>query len=187
MVDPVFKAPPPPPITTPEVHSEESVAVEPVDTTVGVSTDGEGINSVSVENSSKKQQILARLDELKTKMISYFWYSLGGLFLLGLFFGCTMSGDGNPPPPAPKGLTNIVYNATKKGRLPVCGTVNPSNACVFYILNNLTIEKLAEDFYKDVAKLTGRQQRSIEIENVMYGKTTVRPGYFAEILVPVSR
>lgn len=192
MVDPVFKAPtPPPPVDLPkEVNTDVNVNTETQSLPQEDASHSTATSQPETQQSAvvpdQKKQILNRLNELKTKMISYFWYSLGGLFLLGLFFGCTMFGGGEPPAPAPKGLTNIVPNKIK-GRLPICGKVRQSEACVFYILNNSIMDKVAEDFFLDVARLTQRQDRHIKTENVSYAKEKIPPGYFAEIVIPINR
>lgn len=195
MVDPVFRAPPPPPpVDLPPQATPQKEPVAPVSADIGTdnpaqqmaSPVSQGAPTVNQNLAEQKQQILNRLNEIKEKMISYFWYSVGGLFLLGLFFGCTMSG-GQPPAPAPRGLTRIVRNTDMKDLKPICGTVHVAEACLFYVLNADIQSRNAEDFFEYVANKMERQRRQIEISNVLYANVPIAPGYFAEIVVPASR
>ena len=189
MVDPVFKAPLPP-LQTNENLSDQTPAVSPAPTSEQSSEDAvspDVADAAQETRPSKKQQIMQRLEELKTRMIRYFWYSMTGLFLLGAFFGCSMSGSDSAPKPTQSvtGISaRVIPNRDKKERMPICGSVSPSQACLFYVLNGAGYDKVADDFFKDVAATTRRSEFNLRRDNPLYAKTPIKPGYFAEIIVP---
>ena len=127
--------------------------------------------------------------ELKESFIRYFWYSISGLFLLGMFFGCAMSGGDNETPQKlpQKAITRIITNRQIQRRLPICGTALLSEPCVFYVLNYSTTDHKPEDYYSYIANAMQRPPNSIKTENILYNKELIKPGYFAEIIVPVKR
>ncbi len=190
MVEPIFKAPLPPPL--PEDNQNQPVQ-------------GAGFESVPQENLSvaqneykpqeeetrgniQREQVLKRLNELKENFVRYFWLSISGLFLLGMFFGCAMfSGGGSASQKLPaKAITRIIPNRQISRRLPICGTVLLSEACVFYVLNYSVTDHRPEDYFAYVANAMQRPPNSIKTENVLYNEL-IKPGYFAEIIVPVKR
>ncbi len=208
MVEPVFKAPVPPP-NLPKEFAEQSGSpkVEPEGGATNESTEAsapsmpntqeqsQSLEEEQVKNEknnnqmfAQKQQILNRLNDLKEKMINYFWYSFAGLFFVGAFFGCVMSGSEQPTQQQqPKsGLSaRVIRNAENKGRLAICGSSTiQTQGCIFYILNAKGYDCVAEDFFRDIAKETQRPEFIIRRANVTYAKTIIKPGYFAEIIVP---
>ncbi len=84
-------------------------------------------------------------------------------------------------------IKRIVGNPYKKEKLPICGTVAPSQACLFYVLNDSSHDKLAEDFFEEVSRKVKRPVFYILAENGPYQKRPIKPGYFAEIIVPALR
>ena len=55
------------------------------------------------------------------------------------------------------------------------------------VMNSERYEKLAEDFFGDAELLTERNRRAISLENPMYSKLRIPPGWFAEIKIPSQR
>ena len=189
MVEPIFQAPPPPPMNQNDSfqteHHEEQLQEKILQ---NESPSVQQTSEKDTQNTAQKEQVLKRLNELKENFVRYFWYSVGGLFLLGMFFGCAMSGgDSAPKAVAPQGLTKIIRNSYTKSRLPVCGSVRLSEPCLFYVLNYDIIDHLSEDYFSYVASSMKRQENSIKSENVLYAKELIRPGYFAEIIVPAKK
>ncbi len=196
MDEPVFKTPTPPPpqmnVPEPPVAEPQPTVVPPVQETVQAQSNPPVENANTSETTEapapKKQQILARLDGLKATMVRYFWYSVGGLFLLGAFFGCAMSGSEPAPIQTPQasGISSkVVQNPIKRGKnLKVCGEALASQPCLYYALNTKAIDKVAEDFYDQAARDTQRLVNNIRRDNVTYSKIPIKPGRFAEIIIP---
>ncbi|MBE6446267.1 MAG: hypothetical protein E7021_02580 [Alphaproteobacteria bacterium] len=203
MVDPIFKAPTPPPLPEhnqnqivqegdAENHNQETLPDSPMTQSVEVSQQVQSIETPQQENTtttSQREQALKRLNELKESFIRYFWYSISGLFLLGMFFGCAMfGGDNGTPQKLPqKAITRIITNRQIQRRLPICGTALLSEPCVFYVLNYSTTDHKPEDYYSYIANAMQRPPNSIKTENILYNNELIKPGYFAEIIVPVKR
>lgn len=189
MVEPIFQAPPPPAMNHDEpVHSEQTASENSANVVQNNPSETQAIQEEPVQPVSQKEQVLNRLNELKENFVRYFWYSIGGLFLLGMFFGCAMSGGGGSAPQKlpEKAITRIIPNRQISRRLPICGTVLLSEACVFYVLNYSITDHRPEDYFAYVANAMQRPPNSIKTENVLYNDL-IKPGYFAEIIVPVKR
>lgn len=86
-----------------------------------------------------------------------------------------------------EGIEHVVLNPDVKATLEKCENVGPSDACVLYVQNQAHYDKLARDFFKDVAKDTGRPLFLIEADNVRYSAMRIPPEHFAEIKVPMKR
>lgn len=189
MVEPIFQAPPPPPMNHDEpVHPEQATSENSANVVQNNPSETQTVQEESAQVVSQKEQVLNRLNELKENFVRYFWYSIAGLFLLGMFFGCAMSGGDNQPQKQYQGrvLTRIIENRNIRGRLSICGTVLLSEPCVFYILNSTNHEEVPESYFPYVANEMQRPPNSIKTENVLY-KELIPPGYFAEIIVPAKR
>ena len=190
MVDPVFKAPPPPvnPSSMSDPAKEQIPSGQDAPVSQNASTQPTAAaTSDEQQPVSQKQQVMDRLNELKDRMVQYFWYSIAGLFLLGAFFGCAMSGSSPAPQPTQNvvGISNrVIANGDKKTRLFICGSVAPSQSCLFYVLNSKSYDRVAEDFFEDISRATGRSVFNIRLDNPLYQKQPIRPGYFAEVIVP---
>lgn len=163
MTEPVFKAPLPPsdngftPPSSPEKGTEQA---------------------------SDKKKI--SVDDVKQKISLYLWYVLGGTFLIGLILGMAMAGDDSAPVVHECSL-KYVKNPDIQGRFPLCGRTASSEPCILYIMNSTRYDHQAEDFFKDAERLTERAKYNISIENPIYSKLNVPPGYFAEIKIPSLR
>lgn len=197
MDEPVFKAPTPPSqpqMNAPEVPEAkpQSTVVPPVQETAQEQSqtpiEGANISENTESNASQKQQVLDRLNEFKKRMVRYFWYSMGAMFLLGAFFGCAMSGPepSSQQPPRVTGISaRVVQNPMKKGKnLKICGETLPSQPCLYYILNTKDYDKTAKDFYKQASEDTQRLLNNIHRDNIIYSNELIKPGSFAEIIIP---
>ena len=189
MVEPIFQAPPPPPMNQNDSfqteHHEEQLQEKILQ---NESPSVQQTSEKDTQNTAQKEQVLKRLNELKENFVRYFWYSIAGLFLLGMFFGCAMSGGDNQPQKQYQGrvLTRIIENSNIRTRLPICGTDLISEPCVFYVMNYSSTDHLPMDYYTYVSNAMQRPPDSIKIENLSY-KELIPPGYFAEIIVPAKR
>ncbi len=81
----------------------------------------------------------------------------------------------------------VVINPDKNQNYSFCGSVQPSKPCLFYVQNYKTYDMLGDDFLKEVASKINRGIFEIQKSNPSYQKMLVKPGYFAEIIVPALR
>ena len=112
---------------------------------------------------------------------------LGGCVVVGMVLGMVFFGGGSQKQTVIQGLTDIVVNPDIRGRLLRCGRVSVSSPCAVFIMNHSRDDRLAEDFFKDAAKLTGRSDYMIRIENQKYAKARIPPGWMACIKIPPLR
>ncbi len=105
---------------------------------------------------------------------------ISGLLLGGMLFGSKSS-------PAPQGLLGVVKNTDIRQPLRRCGMIDMGQACVLYIVNHTRYDKTVEDYFKQAEDLTGVPIYSIQMANPKYAKRIIRPGHFAEILIPRLR
>lgn len=123
------------------------------------------------------------LQLLQTKVVAGI---LGGVLLFGIILGAMMFG-GSASPAQNSGLQGIVRNPEIKQNIPRCGMADRTASCILYIVNASRNDRLAEDFFDEAVKLTGRQKYLLTIENSQYAKTRIAPGYFAQIKVPALK
>ena len=160
MTEPIFKAPLPPEnngFTPPPSKKEEE----------------QKVNATS-------------LQDIKQKISSYLWYVLGGTFLIGLILGIALSG-GESVPVVPECPLRRIENPDIQGRFPLCGLTAQTEPCILYIMNTDRYEHYSEDYFKEAARLTGRSDVNISVENAVYSKLRIPSGYFAEIKIPSLR
>lgn len=190
MVEPIFQAPPPPPMNHDDLsQAGQNSSENQMDEVQNDNTSNQSVSQEPVQPLSQKEVVLRRLNELKENFVRYFWYSVGGLFLLGMFFGCAMSGNEAPPKKQQSfALTKITKNPSEK-KYKICGdsSILPSDPCYYYILNGTNHEKKAEDFFEEVAIRTNRSFVAIQTSNIFYLSQRIPSGYFAEIIVPAKR
>lgn len=130
------------------------------------------------------------LQQVRGKIQTYLWYVLGGCFLLGLMFGCSMGGGSSQPVQQKvSGMERfIVRNSDIPPKVRRCGVVNISTeACRYYVLNSNTYDRKAEDFFKLVQDQVKKDEYYIRQVNPIYAQQPIHPGYFAEILVPATK
>lgn len=136
----------------------------------------------------KKPEPPASATDVKQKLLPYLWYVLGGAFVIGLILGIMMASGGEAAPEAPKCLLAHVPNPDiGNERFPFCGRTATAEPCILYIMNHTRYDKQAEDFFEEAQRLTGRTKYMISIENQVYSKLTIHPGYFAQIKIPSQR
>ena len=110
------------------------------------------------------------------------------VFLLGLLFGSLIFGGGETPAPVVQGLQGVVRNPDITQPLKRCGReTEASAACVLYVMNHATYEKLARDFFEVAVSAMGRSNMLISVDNVRYANLKIPPGYFAEIKIPAYK
>jgi hypothetical protein len=113
---------------------------------------------------------------------------LGGLFFFGMMFGCAVFGGGNTTSTV-QGLNGVIQNPAVQNDPNVlrCGTVDPNSACVLYIMNAKTRDRLGSDFYQEAQEITGMPAYSIQLSNVNYANELIRPGHIAQLYIPARR
>ncbi len=108
--------------------------------------------------------------------------------IFGMIFGSIFFGGDDSSPKQSGGLNSLVVrNEEIKTKLPLCGRTDPGQACVLYLMNTTRYDKIAENFFDDVAKLTELQNMHIAHTNMRYAKKRIPPGAFAQIKVPNVR
>lgn len=85
---------------------------------------------------------------------------------------------------AGRGLDGIVFNPDVPAGRSRCGLVEPHQGCVLYIMNPRNQEIAAKEFYTTASRWTQRERYLIEIGNMHYGSTIIKPGYIAQINIP---
>ncbi len=196
-----FKAPPPPenfvPAPSPAVPAPQPEFAEEVQG----SSESEGFSQAPNESpddlSARKDTRFEKFQEQKNKFVGRFnelpsnkrqVLIAVGIFVIGLLIGAIMFGGSDEvATPAPQGLQGVVSNPDIRGPLKRCGQVEASSACVLYVMNSYTYEKLAEDFFETAVKVTGRKDLVIRMDNVRYATMRIPPGYFAQIKIPAYK
>lgn len=160
MTEPIFKAPLPP--------------------------ENNGFTPPPSQKDGEKKVNASSLQDIKQKISTYLWYVLGGTFLVGLILGVAMSG-GESAPVAPECPLRRVKNPDIQERFPLCGLTSQTEPCILYVMNSTRYEQYAEDYFETAQRLTGRSVPNISVENAIYSKLRIPPGYFAEIKIPSLR
>ena len=160
MTEPIFKAPLPP--------------------------ENSGFTPPSSQKDGEQKVNATSLQDIKQKISAYLWYVLGGAFLVGLILGISMAG-GESTPVAPECLLRRTRNPDIQERFPLCGLTSQTEPCILYIMNSTRYEKYAEDYFEEAQRLTGRSIPNISVENAVYAKVPIYPGWFAEIKIPSLR
>lgn len=157
---------------------------------------GESISEAKV---SKKDVALEKFQVLKENVMTRFNALPGnkkqvvlfaGMFLIGLLMGIIMFGGGGEQPVSTSvstGLDGVVTNPDIKEKLKRCGQAEASSACVLYVMNTSTYERLAEDFFEVAVFMTQRKKQEIRMANVRYLARRIPPGYFAQIKIPAYK
>lgn len=111
-------------------------------------------------------------------IISILVILLVGLLLGSIFFG---GGEQNC---VEQGLRGVIRNPGIKGKVYRCGVVPKTENCIFYVMNGSLTDKKVREFYQQVSDLTGVPKYTIDLGNVEYASSVIKPGYIAEIFVP---
>ena len=150
-------------------------------------TSGNGLTPPPVkETEQQSDKSASSSGDVKQRILPYLWYVLGGAFVVGLILGVMMA-SGDSVPTTTECSLHHIKNPDIQGRFPLCGRTAKSEPCILYIMNATRYDKQAEDFFKDAERLTERAYYSISIENPIYSKLNIPPGYFAEIKIPSLR
>lgn len=148
---------------------------------------------------SKKDVALKKFQVLKENVMTKFNALPGnkkqvilfaGMFFIGLLMGIIMFGGGGEQPVSTSvstGLDGVVTNPDIKEKLKRCGQAEASSACVLYVMNTSTYERLAEDFFEVAVFMTQRKKQEIRMANVRYLARRIPPGYFAQIKIPAYK
>ena len=168
--------------------TSQETAVEPVAQQPETQAESANPNQEKI-NELKEKLSKVDLGQLKEKITTYLWYTLGGCFILGMMFGCSMGGSSQPQQKTqtPQGISaRVVRNADITKKAGICGDprLNPTDDCIYYVLNTAHYDKRAEDFFAEVNQKMNRQMEAIRYENPTYAQTLIRPGWFAQIKVP---
>ena len=179
--EPKFQAPPMPPkapafggpapaFTTSAPKVEEKVEQKT-----------ESVTGIPANNFATALKISPRIFETK-----FMAALLGGCVLVGMLFGMVLFGGSSAPQQKiVKGLTGVVPNPDiRSNNLRRCGTVAATSPCLVFIMNHERNDKLAEDFFDEAAKLTGRAPYRVRIENQHYATTPITRGQIAVIKIP---
>lgn len=121
---------------------------------------------------------------LQTKIVIII---LVGILFFGMILGSIIFGGSSPAPTQSAELQGIVRNPEIKQNLARCGMADRTAACVLYIVNASRNDRLAEEFFDEAVKLTGRQKYLLGIENLQYAKQRIPPGYFVQIKIPALK
>ncbi len=110
----------------------------------------------------------------------------GIIFILGIFFGNVFfgGGEGNQ---VIQGLAGVVQNSepeiSTKSR---CGIAERTQGCILYLMNASRTDKEAKDFYNQAADITGVPPYDIQMSNIRYATTVIRPGHIAQLNIPAK-
>ena len=105
-------------------------------------------------------------------------------FLLGIFIGAAFFSSKTD---VKHGLEDVVLNPDVPQGRARCGLTEKTQACIFYVMNCYKQELTGRDFYKLAATLTGREEYTIEDENMRYSNVKIKPGAFAQLNIPALK
>jgi len=107
-----------------------------------------------------------------------------GCFVLGLLVGAFAFASKTEEK---HGLEDVVLNPDVPQGRARCGLTDKTQACIFYVMNCYKQELTGRDFYKLAATLTGREEYTIESENLRYSNVKIKPGAFAQLNIPALK
>ena len=138
----------------------------------------EKTQTVSEHNVAKDLRLPPAL--LNTKA---FLILIVGVFILGMLFGGAVFGGGETSAPV-QGLRGVVPNPEVEKGLHRCGVAPRGERCVVYIMNNRLREIRASELFDRAEQMTGVAKFRIEMANVDYTSTLIKPGEFAQVAIP---
>ena len=113
------------------------------------------------------------------------------LVVVGMIVGAIIFGGSSTPAQQTernvRGLTNVVPNPSITEQLKMCGQTSESAPCILYIMNHSRYDRIAQDFFAEAAKLSQRNNYTVEIENAAYAKTKIPPSFFVQMKIPAIR
>ena len=77
-------------------------------------------------------------------------------------------------------LFGIIFGATRQR----CGIAEKTQGCVLFIMNATRRDREARSFYDEAARITGVPSYTIELGNIEYATSIIRPGFIAQINIP---
>lgn len=182
MTEQKFQTPPLPP-HAPNIPPVRATAEpRPKQTTDTLSSDSTRL-SVTNKESNFATDLGLPTSILQTKVMSGIFC---GILILGMILGSIFFG-GSSSPVQNSGLQGVIKNPDITTRMRRCGMTDNTSACILYIVNHTRYDRLAESFFDEAVKLTGRQKYLVSIENPQYAKTKIPPGYFVEIKIPALK
>ena len=104
------------------------------------------------------------------------------VLLVGMMLGCSMSGDSGKT--RTQGLTGVVLNPEVPANRQRCGIAERTQGCVLYLQNPSRRDREARDFYQEASRMTGVASYTIELGNIEYATSIIRPGWIAQINIP---
>lgn len=114
---------------------------------------------------------------------------LGGCVVVGMLLGMVFFGGGSKAAQGPvqQGLMGAVPNPDIRVKMYRCGTVSETSPCLVLLANHSRNDRYAESFFEEAARLTGRKDYSVRLENSQYAKYRIAPGNIAVIKIPILR
>ncbi len=109
---------------------------------------------------------------------------LAGIFFFGIMFGATVFGGKTQT--TTTGLQGVVRNPEVAPGRKRCGIAERTQGCVLFIMNASRRDREARSFYDEAARITGVPSYTIELGNIEYATSIIRPGYLAQINVPAA-
>lgn len=106
------------------------------------------------------------------------------VFLIGIAFGGALFGGGSKNTQANTGLKGLVRNTDVENGLTRCGLAPRGERCVLYVMNNIRREVKASELFDRAAQMTGVARYRIDLANVAYTTTIIKPGQIAQIAIP---
>ncbi len=116
---------------------------------------------------------------LTTKVIGAIF---AGIFLFGIIFGATVFGSTTKT--TTSGLQGVVRNPEVRAGRQRCGIAEKTQGCVLFIMNATRRDREARSFYDEAARITGVPSYTIELGNIEYATSIIRPGFIAQINIP---
>ncbi len=117
---------------------------------------------------------------LTTKAMSFI---LAGVFFFGIIFGANVFGTSTTT----HGLQGVILNPGVPEGRKRCGIAEKTEGCVLFMMNASQRDREVRSFYEQAAAITNVPAYTIEMGNITYASTIIRPGYFAQINIPPIR
>lgn len=107
---------------------------------------------------------------------------MAGIFLFGILFGATVFGGTTQT--TTSGLQGVVRNPEVPAGRKRCGIAERTQGCVLFMMNASRRDREARSFYDEAARITGVPSYTIELGNIEYATSIIRPGFLAQINIP---
>ena len=107
---------------------------------------------------------------------------MAGIFFFGILFGAMVFGGTTKT--TTSGLQGVVRNPEVPAGRRRCGIAERTQGCVLFIMNASRRDREARSFYDEAARITGVPSYTIELGNIEYATSIIRPGFLAQINIP---